>query len=72
MAHSSNPRAKILVFLAVLALSALTMLWLFWRYPLGTSIGAVAVVAALWASARLARSVETDGDAATDESKHST
>jgi membrane protein implicated in regulation of membrane protease activity len=70
MAHSSNPRAKILIFIAVLALSALTMLWLFWRYPLGTSIGAVAVVAALWASARLAHSVKTD-DPATDESEHS-
>ena len=34
MAHSSQSQAKILVFLAILALSALTMIWLFWRYPL--------------------------------------
>jgi hypothetical protein len=72
MAHSSKPRAKILVFLAILALSALTMIWLFWRYPLGTSVAALAVLAAFYGSARLARSVETDSDAAMDEGERST
>ena len=72
MAHSSQSQAKILVFLATLALSALTMIWLLWRYPLPTSIAAVAVVAALYGSARLARSVETDNEDAMDEGEHST
>jgi hypothetical protein len=60
MANASNPRSKVLVFVAILALSALTMIWLFWRYPIGTAIAALAVLAALWISARLARPVEID------------
>ncbi len=72
MAHSSQSQAKILVFLATLAVSALTMIWLFWRYPLPTSIAAVAAVAALYGSARLARSVEPDGDATMDEGEPGT
>ncbi len=53
-------RANILVFLAVLALSSLTMIWLFWHYPLKTAVVTIAVLAALGVSARLARSIETD------------
>jgi len=72
MGHSSQSQAKILVFLAAMALSSLTMIWLFWRYPLPTSIAALAVVAALYGSARLARSVEPDSDATMDEGDQST
>lgn len=72
MANSSNPRSKVLVFVAVLALSALIMIWLFWRYPLGTAIAALAVLAALWMSARLARSVDGDADPAIEEGEQST
>jgi hypothetical protein len=42
-------------------LSALSMLWLFWRFPIGTGIATVVVLAAFGISARLARMVETDG-----------
>ena len=72
MAHASQSQAKILVFLATLALSALTMIWLFWRYPLSTSVAALAVLAAFYGSAPLARSVETDSDAGMDEGERST
>ncbi len=72
MAHSSQSQAKILAFLATLGLSALTMIWLFWRYPLPTSIAAVAVVAALYGSARLARSVEPETDSSMDEGEQGT
>lgn len=61
MTHSSHARANILVFLAVLTLSALTMVWLFWHYPLKTLIATIAVLSALGLSARLARSIDTDG-----------
>lgn len=61
MTHSSHARANILVFLAVLTLSALTMVWLFWHYPLKTLIATIAVLSALGVSARLARSIDTDG-----------
>jgi hypothetical protein len=62
MTHSSHARANILVFLAILTLSALTMVWLFWHYPLKTMIATIAVLSALGVSARLARSVDTDGN----------
>lgn len=60
MRNSSNSRTNIVIFLAVLALSALTMVWFFWHHPLTTSIATIAVLAALGISARLARSIETD------------
>jgi hypothetical protein len=71
MAHSPQSQANILIFLATLALSALTMIWLFWRYPLSTSIAAVAILAALFGSVRLARSVEPDNDTAMDDGEQS-
>ncbi len=41
--------------------SALTMLWLLWRYPIQTSIMASIALAALGLSAHSARQSETDG-----------
>jgi hypothetical protein len=66
MAHSSHARANIVAFLAIVALSALTMVWLFWHHPVKTLIATVAVLAALGVSARLARSVEGDSGADLD------
>jgi hypothetical protein len=59
-------RANILVFLAVLGLSSLTMIWLFWHYPVRTGVATIAVLAALGISARLARSIESDGNSELD------
>jgi membrane protein implicated in regulation of membrane protease activity len=50
----------IVAFLAILTVSAGTMLWLFWRFPLMTAIVTLAVFAALVVLARLARSIEVD------------
>jgi hypothetical protein len=71
MTHSSHARANIVAFLAILALSALTMVWLFWHHPVKTLIATVAVLTALGVSARLARSVEPDGGAELDHGKQS-
>ena len=60
MTHLSYSRDNIVVFWAILALSALTMVWLFWHHPLKTLIATIAVLAALGVSARLARSIEVD------------
>ena len=62
MADSVRKRTNNLVFLAVLALSALSMIWLFWHHPLKTSIATIVILAIFWVSARLARSIETDGE----------
>ena len=71
MAHSSQARANLVAFLAILALSALTMVWLFWHHPVKTSIATVAVLAALGVSARLARSVEPDSGTDLDHGEQS-
>lgn len=67
MTRSPNARRNIVAFLAILALSALTMVWLFWHHPIKTLIATIAVLAALGISARLAGSIETD---AVSELKH--
>jgi hypothetical protein len=50
----------IVAFIAILTVSAGTMLWLFWRYPLMTAIVTLGVFAALVVLARLARSIDVD------------
>lgn len=47
-------------FLAILTVSAGSMLWLFWRFPLMTAIITLGVFAALVVLARLARSIDVD------------
>jgi uncharacterized membrane protein YqjE len=60
------PHARANIFaLLILMLSAATMLWLFWHYPLGTAIATIVVLAVLGISARLARSIEP-ADGASD------
>ena len=56
----SNARGNVVIFLGILALSALSMVWLFWHHPIKTLIATLAVLAAVGVSARLARSIETD------------
>jgi membrane protein implicated in regulation of membrane protease activity len=60
MSAFSSARMGIVAFLAILTVSAGTMLWLFWRYPLTTAIVTLGVFAALAVLARLARSIDGD------------
>ena len=60
MTRSPNARRNIVVFLAILALSALTMVWLFWHYPVGTGIATLGILTAFVVLVRLARSIDTD------------
>ena len=60
MSTSSSARMGTVAFLAILTVSAGTMLWLFWRFPLMTAIVTLGVFAALVVLARLARSIEVD------------
>jgi hypothetical protein len=59
MSASASARGTV-AFLAILTVSAGTMLWLFWRFPLMTAIVTLGVFAALVVLARLARSIEVD------------
>ncbi len=58
MSDVTHTRTNIALLMAILALSATTMVWLFWHYPLITTLVTVTVLAALGVSARLARSMD--------------
>jgi CHASE2 domain-containing sensor protein len=58
MTESSRTRTNIAAFLAILTLSSATMVWLFWHFPVITTLVTVAVLAGLGISARLARSID--------------
>jgi len=60
MTDSSSLRMNIVAFLAIVTLSAGTMVWLFWRFPLMTAVITVGVFAGLGVLARLARSFDVD------------
>jgi hypothetical protein len=57
---SSNVRTKIAALLAILTLSATTMVWLFWHFPLITTVATVAILAGLGVCARLARWTDSE------------
>ena len=58
MTESSSVRVGVAAFVAILTVSAGTMLYLFWRFPLTTAIVTLGVLAALGVLARLARSID--------------
>jgi len=60
MTVSSSARMNIVAFIAILTVSASTMLWLFWRFPLMTAIITLGVFLGLGVLARLARSIDVD------------
>jgi hypothetical protein len=58
MTDSPHARKKIAAFWGVVSLSAVTMLYLFWRFPLQTALVTVGVLALVFIWARLARSID--------------
>jgi uncharacterized membrane protein YqjE len=57
---TSNARKSLAALLAIVTLSAVTMVWLFWHYPRITAMVTIVVLAGLGISARLAGSVDSD------------
>ncbi len=64
MKQSTASRAKVVLRVAIVALSSVTMLGLFWRFPVETAIAAVVLVGALALSAKLTES--SDAEAGSD------
>ena len=60
MTVSSSARMNIVAFIAILTVSAGTMLWLFWRFPLMTALITLGVFLGLGVLARLARWIDVD------------
>jgi hypothetical protein len=60
MTTSAHARPNLCGLIAIVVLSSATMLWLFWRFPIGTGIATVLVLSAFGVSARLARLIDTD------------
>ena len=63
MTKSAQKRTNILGFLSILALSSVTMVWMLWHFPISTGVGTLIVLSVYAVSARLARSIESDGRA---------
>jgi uncharacterized membrane protein YqjE len=57
---SSTAKKNVAALLAIVMLSAVTMVWLFWHYPRITAMVTFIVLAGLGISARLARSIDSD------------
>jgi formate-dependent nitrite reductase membrane component NrfD len=62
MKNSHSDGAGLALFLAIIATSAVTMLWLFWRFPVATAITTVIVLAGLAVATTLARSIDFEGE----------
>jgi len=60
MTEASHTRTKIAALWTTLALSALIMVWLFWRFPLITAVATVAILLGLGVCARLARLTDSE------------
>jgi CHASE2 domain-containing sensor protein len=60
MSDSSLARTNVAALLAILALSAATMLWLFWHFPVITTVATAAILLGLGVCARLARLTDSD------------
>jgi hypothetical protein len=60
-----------LLLLLAMAASAVTMLWLFWRFPIATTIATLMMLAALGIAARLAKLIDTDAVSELDQGEHS-
>jgi hypothetical protein len=58
--NSKIGRAYTLSVIALFALSSVTMLWLLWRFPMGTALGALGVLLLFGIVAHLSRSSDTD------------
>ncbi len=60
MTKSAQSRTNVLGFIAVVVLSTVSMLWLFWHHPVPTAMATLVVLAGLGISARLARFISSD------------
>jgi len=60
MTDASKSRTKLAAVSAVLILSASTMVWLLWHYPIITSLATVAILAGLAVCARLTRLTDSE------------
>jgi hypothetical protein len=65
-----NSSLNVAVLMVVLVSSAVTMLWLFWRFPILTTIATSIILAGLAISARLATSTEPESLSELDGHEH--
>ncbi len=60
MTKSAQKRSNTFGFLGIVILSTISMVWLFWHYPVSTFMVTLVVLAGLGISARLARFIQSD------------
>jgi hypothetical protein len=66
MKSSSYARLNVVALMAILLCSSVTMLWLFWRFPISTTVAAIAILVGLTLSTRLAAPSDGEGFADLD------
>ena len=64
MTTTTQSPTRLIAFLCVLSLSAASMLWMLWRFPLGTTIAAVLMISVFGLLARVAQSFDGEGQPA--------
>jgi uncharacterized membrane protein YqjE len=57
---SSKAKGSVAALLAIVTLSSVTMVWMFWHYPRITAMVTIVVLAGLGISARLSRLIDSD------------
>ncbi len=65
-----NSALNVVLLMAVLLSSAVTMLWLFWRFPIATGIATLSILVGLAVSTRLATLMDADGLPDLDSREH--
>ncbi|HEY1313430.1 MAG TPA: hypothetical protein VGE92_06125 [Steroidobacteraceae bacterium] len=60
MTDAAHARSNIAALLTILVLSAATMVWLFWHFPVITAVATLAILTSLGVSARLARLTDSE------------
>jgi hypothetical protein len=68
MKNSSNARLNVAVLMGILLCSSVTMLWLFWRFPIATAVATLLILAGFSLATRLA--VPSDGETFVDLDAH--
>jgi hypothetical protein len=61
MKNSSYTRLNVVALMAILSCSSVTMLWLFWRFPIATAVATIAVLAGISLATSLAVSFDGEG-----------
>lgn len=65
-------RSSIALFISAVTVSALTMLWMLWHFPIATATTALFVLAGVTIAARLAKTLDVDAGSSNGDTNRAT